>query len=131
MQFPKKYRDLLKDETRAFVYLATIMDDGTPQVTPVWFDSEDEFILINTAAGRIKDHNMQARPNVALVIQDPNDPYRYVQVRGKVVDRTTQGADAHIDRLSLKYLGNPVYQNRTPGMQRVIYKIQPESFDRH
>jgi hypothetical protein len=74
---------------------------------------------------------MQARPNVALVIQDPHDPYRYVQVRGKVVDRTTQGADAHIDRLSLKYRGNPVYQNRTPGMQRLIYKIQPESFDRH
>ena len=131
MQFPKEYQDLLKDETRAFVYLATIMDDGTPQVTPVWFDSDDEFILINTAAGRVKDHNMQARPTVALVIQDPHDPYRYVQVRGKVVDRTLQGADAHIDRLSLKYRGNPVYQNRTPGMQRVIYKIQPESFDRH
>ena len=69
---PKKYHDLLADETKAYLFLATIMADGTPQVTPVWFSTEENYILINTNTGRVKDRNMQARPHVAMVIQDPN-----------------------------------------------------------
>jgi PPOX class probable F420-dependent enzyme len=131
MNFPEKYRDLLDDKTKVFAYLATIMEDGTPQVTPVWFNTDDQFILVNTAAGRVKDRNMKARPKVALCIADPNDPYRYVQVRGRVIQYTTEGANEHIDNLAWKYRGIKKYDNYRPGMQRIIYKILPESFDEH
>jgi PPOX class probable F420-dependent enzyme len=128
---PNSHQDLLKDETRAFVFLATLMADGTPQVTPVWFNTDGKYILINTAEGRVKDRNMRKRPHVALVIADPDNDYRYIQVRGKVVEFTTQGADAHIDALSNKYTGNPQYQHRRPGEKRVKYKILAEKVDAH
>src|SRR5512134_4202163 len=105
MNFPEKYLDLLADDTKAFLYLATILSDGSPQVTPVWFNTDGEHILINTAEGRAKDRNMKARPKVAMTIQDPRDPYRYLGVRGEVVSFTTEGADEHINALSLKYRG--------------------------
>ncbi len=95
--FPQEYLDLLKDETKAFLFLATTMSDGSPQVTPIWFNADDEYILINTNEGRTKDRNMKARPKVALVIQDPNTPYRYIQIRGEIAEHTTQGADEHIN----------------------------------
>ena len=85
MKFPEKYLDLLKPETKAFLFLSTVMPDDSPQVTPVWFDNDGEHILVNTNEGRTKDRNMKARPQVAVVIQDPADPYRYLQIRGKVV----------------------------------------------
>ena len=86
--FPEKFRDLLNPETKAFLFLATTMSDGSPQVTPVWFDSDDEHILVNTNEGRVKDRNMKARSKVAMVIQDPADAYRYLQIRGEVVGFT-------------------------------------------
>lgn len=129
MNFPEKYLDLLKDETKAFLYLATTMPDGSPQVTPVWFDTDGEHILINTAAGRIKDRNMQARPSVAMCITDPKDPYRYLQIRGKVVERVTENAEAHIHHLSRLYTGKDWVL--PAGQERVIYKIAPETFDAH
>jgi PPOX class probable F420-dependent enzyme len=128
---PEQHQDLLADQKKAFVYLATSMADGTPQVTPVWFNTDGEYILINTAAGRIKDKNMRARPNVALCIADPGNPYRYLQIQGKVVGNTTEGADAHINALAFKYLGQDKYPGRKPGEQRVIYKIQPLKVDAH
>ncbi|HTX92427.1 MAG TPA: PPOX class F420-dependent oxidoreductase [Anaerolineales bacterium] len=128
---PESHRDLLKDETKAFVYLATLMSNGSPQVTPVWFNADETYILINSAEGRVKDRNMRARPQVALVIADPANAYRYLQIRGKVVEFTTDGADAHIDALAYKYTGNPKYQNRVPGQKRVIYKVLPEKIDAH
>ena len=131
MKFPEKYRDLLDDKTKAFAYLATVMADGSPQVTPVWFNSDNKYILINTAVGRVKDRNMKARPQVAICIADPNDPYRYVQIRGKVVESTTEKANEHIDALAWKYRGIRKYDNYQPGMQRIIYKILPESIDEH
>ena len=129
MNIPENYQDLLKDDTKAYLFLATIMADGTPQVTPVWFSAEENYILINTAAGRIKDHNMQARPHVAMVIQDPNDPYRYMQIRGKIAERRTEGADEHINTLSIKYRGKDwdIPANET----RVIFKISPDKVDAH
>jgi PPOX class probable F420-dependent enzyme len=123
---PESHKDLLTDEKKAFVYLATLMKDGTPQVTPVWFNTDGDFILINSAEGRIKDKNMRARPQVALVIADPANPYRYLQIRGKVVDYTLDGAEEHIDTLNLKYHGNPNYANHRLDQHRVIYKILPE-----
>ncbi len=120
----EKYKDLF--DKRAFAHVATIMADGTPQVTPVWCDFDGEYVRINSARGRLKDRNMTARPYVALSILDPDNPYRYVQIRGPVVEITTEGADAHIDALSKKYTGSAVYRNRRPGEVRVTYKIRPE-----
>jgi PPOX class probable F420-dependent enzyme len=129
MNFPKEFLDLLNDESKAFLYLATIMPDGSPQVTPVWFSTDGEHILINTNEGRVKDRNMKARPKVAMTIQDPNDPYRYLGVRGEVAGYTREGADEHINQLSLRYDGKP--WNYCDGQKRIIYKIKPTHFDRH
>jgi PPOX class probable F420-dependent enzyme len=128
---PESHQDLLQDRKKAFVYLATLMADGRPQVTPVWFSTEGEHILINTAEGRVKDRNMRARGRVALCIVDPEDPYRYLQIQGRVDMFTPVGADAHIDALNFKYHGVRKYQNRKPGEKRILYKILPEKIDAH
>jgi PPOX class probable F420-dependent enzyme len=127
-QIPDKFLDLLT-KTKAFANLATIMSDGTPQVTPVWFEFDGTHIVINSAKGRVKDRNMRANPNVALSIVDPANPYRYLQVRGKITEITENGADAHIDKLAKRYLGVDSYPNRTAGEVRVIYKIAPEKLN--
>jgi PPOX class probable F420-dependent enzyme len=128
MNFPEKYLDLLKDETKAFLFLATAMPDGSPQVTPIWFNTDSEHILINSVKGRTKDRNMRARPQVAMVIQDPHDPYRYLQIRGEVVDYTTEGAFEHINALAQKY---ERAWTQSPNQERVIYKIKALHFDPH
>ncbi len=128
---PQSHSDLLSDEKRAFAFLGTKFRDGTIQVTPVWFNTSGEYFLVNTARGRLKDKNMNARPEVTLCISDPDDPYRYLQVRGRVVESTEKGANDHIDALAYKYTGNRKYQNYQPGMVRVTYKIQPEKVDAH
>lgn len=122
---PQSHQDLLEDDVRAFTSLATIMQDGSPQVTPVWFSWDGENILINSAQGRLKDRNMRERPVVAMVIMDPTNPYRWLQIRGKVVDITTNGARDHINSLNNKYTGNPNYPV-VPNEVRVIYRIKPE-----
>ena len=129
MPFPEKYMDLFKEETKAFLFLATTMPDGSPQVTPVWFDHDGEHILINTNEGRVKDVNMKARPKVAMAIQDPSTPYRYLQVRGEVVETIREGADEHINKLALRYDNKP-WTNRE-GQKRIIFKIKPTHFDQH
>ena len=121
---PENFRDLL--EKKAFGQLATLMPDGTPQVTPVWLDFDGTHVRVNSAKGRLKDKNMRRNPNVAISLQDPDNPYRYLAVRGKVVDITEKGADDHIDSLAKKYLGKDKYPLRGSGEVRVIYKIQPE-----
>ena len=122
---PESHQDLLKDETKACAYLATLMQDGTPQLTPLWFNSDGEYIFINSAKGRIKDKNMRARPNIAIVISDPKDWYRYIQIRGRIVDITETGADEHINKLNMKYHDGEQWKYR-PGQVRVIYKIEPD-----
>jgi PPOX class probable F420-dependent enzyme len=122
---PQEYLDLLKPETRAFGYLATTMRDGTPQVTVVWFSWDGKFILVNSARGRVKDRNIQEHPAVAILIGDPADPYRFIQIRGKVVGITEDGADELINQLSLQYDGIPWV--KVEGQKRVIFKIAPEN----
>ena len=129
MTFPKSHLDLLEYTTRAYLFLATLMPDGSPQVTPVWFNTEDGLILINTNEGRVKDKNLKARPQVAMVIQDPSDPFRYIQIRGEVTEYTREKADAHINTLSLKYRGEP--WSSQPDQRRIIFKIRPLHFDAH
>lgn len=121
-----KYRDLLT-EKKAFAHLATLQDDGTPQVTPVWIDLKGDRVIVNTARGRVKDRNMSKNPNVALSVADPDNPYRYVQIRGRVVDVHEEGADAHIDAMAKKYMGKDTYPFRTPTEKRVIYEIEATS----
>ena len=122
---PETYADLLKDEVRAFAFLATTMPDGSPQVTPLWFDVEGDRLRINTARGRIKERNMRARSQVALAILDPANPYRYVQVRGVVVEMREQGAEEHIRALSRKYRGTPEFEI-PDGQVRVMILIRPD-----
>jgi len=124
---PDSHIDLLFDETKALAFLATSMPDGSPQVTPVWFNSDGEHILINSAHGRVKDRNMRARPQVAVTIMDLSSPYRYLQVRGKVVEITENGAEEHIHTLSRKYTGSGF--DIPPGQIRKIYKIMPEKIN--
>jgi len=124
MGFPDSHKDLL--QKKAFANLATVNPDGSPQVTPVWFDVDGEDIRINTARGRVKDRNLRRNAAVALAVMDPDNPYRYVQVRGRVSEVTESGADAHIDSLAKKYMGVDKYPYRRPGEVRVIFKIRPE-----
>jgi len=124
---PDKYLDLF-GEKKAFAHLATLMPDGTPQNTPVWFDYKDGKLRVNTARGRVKERNLKEGSPVALSILDPDNAYRYVQVRGRVTHVTEDGADAHIDSLAKKYLGQDKYPFRQPGETRVIYEITPKSF---
>ncbi|HEX2979076.1 MAG TPA: TIGR03618 family F420-dependent PPOX class oxidoreductase [Anaerolineaceae bacterium] len=125
IEIPATHRDLLDDKHRAFAFLATVVVDGTPQVTVVWFIYKDGYFLINSALGRTKDRNMRERPAVALAIPDPTNMYRFIQVRGRVVEITKEGATDHINFLSHKY--NGVDYPLTPGQVRVIYKIEPDS----
>jgi PPOX class probable F420-dependent enzyme len=122
----KKYEDLLSHDRKALANLGTVMPDGSPQVTPVWFDYDGKVIGVNSAKGRVKDHNMRRNPNVALSIVDPENPYRYLALRGRVVEITEAGADEHIDRLAKKYLGQERYPYRRQGEVRVTYRIVPE-----
>ena len=124
MPFPDSHKDLLGK--KAFASLATVSASGGPQVTPVWFDADGGLIRINTAKGRVKDRNLRRNPVVALAVMDPDNPYRYVQVRGRVAEVTETGADAHIDALARKYLGVDRYPYRQPGEVRVIFTIRPE-----
>jgi PPOX class probable F420-dependent enzyme len=123
---PEKYLDLLQQK-KAFAHLATAMPDGSPQVTPVWFDYKDGVIRVNTAKGRVKARNMTEGAPVALSIMDPDNAYRYIQVRGRVRRVTENGADAHIDSLAKKYIGQDKYPWRRPGETRVTYEIEPTS----
>ena len=121
---PEKFLDLF--EKKAFANLATLMPDETPQVTPVWVDYDGTHILVNSARGRQKDKNMKRNRAVALSIQDPENPYRYLEVRGRVEEITEDGADQHIDKMAKKYMGVDRYPYRQPGEVRVLYKIKPE-----
>ena len=123
---PDAFRPLLGDDVKAFASLGTLMPDGSPQVTPVWFDTQGDKIRINSAKGRVKDRNMRREPRVALAIIDPSNPYRYLQIRGRVEHITEEGADPHIDRLAKKYMGADTYPFRQAGEVRVIYVIRPE-----
>jgi PPOX class probable F420-dependent enzyme len=122
--FPDSYRDLF--QKKAFAAFTTLMPDGSPQTTPVWVDYQGGEIWVNSAVGRQKDRNVRRDPRVALAVIDPDNPYRYVEVRGRVREITEQGAAAHIDKMAQKYLGQDKYPYAQPGEQRVLYKIAIE-----
>jgi PPOX class probable F420-dependent enzyme len=121
---PEQYRDIF--DKRSFAHVATLDPDGAPQVTPVWVAYDGEYVLINSARGRKKDRNLRERPRVALSVQDPDNPYRYVGLQGRVVDVTEEGAAEMMDGFAHKYWGRDKYPLRE-GEVRVIYRIAPES----
>ena len=118
------WRDLL-DSKKTFAHIATLMPDGTPQVTPVWIDYKNGKVLVNSAKGRVKVRNMKEGSAVAISITDPDNPYRYVQIRGKVTRVTEEGAAKHIDAMAKKYLGQDKYPFAKPGEVRVLFEIEP------
>ncbi|MAG35999.1 MAG: PPOX class F420-dependent enzyme [Dehalococcoidia bacterium] len=120
---PAGFLDLFRK--RSFAYLATLMPSGTPQVTPVWVGFDGTHLLVNSARGRQKDRNMRERPQVAICVADPDNPYRYLSVRGTVVEVTEEGASDHIDQLSEHYTGRASYAGPASDT-RVTYKIRPE-----
>ncbi len=127
-EIPAAYADLMGNP-RAFAHLATVSPGGAPQVTPVWFDVADGKVRVNSARGRVKTRNMVEGAKVALSILDPDNAYRYIQVRGTVTKATEAGGDAHIDALAKKYLGKDSYPFRKPGEIRVIFEITPTGVD--
>ncbi|MGH9091514.1 MAG: PPOX class F420-dependent oxidoreductase [Acidimicrobiales bacterium] len=106
--------------------LATVAADGSPQVTPLWIDVDGDDLLVNTARGRAKARNVERDHRVAITVIDPDDPYNVVVVRGTVAEVTTEGADAHIDRLAKKYLGVDEYPMRQPGEVRLTVRIRTD-----
>lgn len=115
---------LFQDKNLAFI--ATMMPDNSPQITPVWIDLVDGVIVVNTALGRIKQKNVSRDPRVAISVVDGNNPYHMVTIRGKVVEQTDLGADAHIDKMAKKYLGMDKYPFAVPGEKRILLKVMPE-----
>ena len=127
-EIPAAFQDLMTNP-KAFAHLATVNPDGAPQVTPVWFDFNGGKLRVNSAKGRVKTRNMKEGAKVAVSILDPDNAYRYIQVRGTVRRATEQGWDAHIDALAKKYLGKDSYPFRRPGEVRVIFEIEPTGID--
>lgn len=125
-EIPSAFMDIMT-EKKALAHIATLQPDGSPQVTPVWFDFTNGVVRVNTATGRVKARNMSEGSKVALSIVDPDNDYRYIQIRGTVTKETKDGAVAHIDSLAKKYLGQDVYPYHNDKETRVIYEITPSA----
>jgi PPOX class probable F420-dependent enzyme len=123
-QIPQSHADILGKP--AFAHLSTLMPDGSPQASAVWVDTDGAKIVVNSAEGRLKDRNVRRDPRVAISVTDPENPYRSLMIRGRVVKITNEGADRHIDRMAKKYMGVDKYPFRQPGEVRVLYYIAPE-----
>jgi len=115
---------LIEDKNLAFV--ATLMNNNSPQITPTWIDLVDGIIIVNTAQGRVKQRNVSRDPRVAISLVDRNNPYNMVTIQGHVIEQTTDGADAHIDKMAKKYLGVDKYPFAAPGEKRILLKIEPQ-----
>ncbi len=116
--------ELLKGKN--FCIVATLRGDGTVQGAPVWVDVQDGLAVLNTAEGRAWPRNLERDPHVTLTVQNSENPYEYVEIRGRVAERTRDGADEHIDAMAKKYLDQDSYPFRQPGEQRVIIRVAPE-----
>lgn len=121
---PEKAVELLQDKN--FCVVATLREDGTIHSVPVWVDTDGDHVIVNTAEGRAWPKNLDRDPRVTCEVQNMSNPYQYVSIRGRVCERTNDGADEHIDKLAKKYLGEDKYPFRQPGEQRVIFKFAPE-----
>ncbi|MDH3202140.1 MAG: PPOX class F420-dependent oxidoreductase [Myxococcales bacterium] len=121
---PESHADILNKP--AFAHFSTLMSDGSPHTAPVWVDIDEGYVVINSSEGRLKDRNVRRDPRVAISLTDPENPYRSLVIRGRVVKITNEGADDHIDRMARKYMGVDSYPFRKPTEVRVLYYIEPE-----
>lgn len=121
-QIPVEFLDLF--QKRSFGHLATVMPDGSPQVSPLWVGFDGKFLILNSEKGRQKDRNMRRDSRVAVEVQDPENPYRYILIRGKIVEITEEGAEQGIDDFALRYTG-ATYKYKNPDSPRLIYKVLP------
>jgi PPOX class probable F420-dependent enzyme len=112
-------------EGKNFAYLATLLPDGSPHVTPVWVDHEGDMVLVNTAMGRVKQKNAAKDPRVSIAVADQNNMYDRVVIQGRVIAQTQEGAEAHIDKMANKYTGAKKYERSSPTEKRVIIKTEP------
>lgn len=112
-------------EGKNFAYLATLLPDGSPHVTPVWVDHEGDIVLVNTAMGRVKQKNAAKAPRVSIAVADQNNMYDRVVIQGRIIVQTQEGAEAHIDKMANKYTGAKKYERSSPTEKRVIIKIEP------
>jgi len=110
-----------------FCVVSTLRSDGAVQAAPVWVDVQDGRPVLNTAEGRAWPRNLERDPRVTLTVQNMENPYEYVEIRGRVAERTHEGADEHIDALAKKYLGKDKYPYRQPGEQRLIIRVEPQA----
>ena len=126
LKLSRDVAQLFRDKN--LVYVATLMPDGSPQITPTWVDVDEQSttVLVNTAKGRVKQKNLSRDPRIAVAVVDKNNPYNVATIRGRVAEQTTAGADAHIDKMAKKYLGMDSYPFRNAAEERVILKIKPE-----
>lgn len=122
---PESHKDIILGKN--FAHLATLMDDGSPQTTPVWIDMDGGDLLVNTSDGRVKQKNLDRDGRVAISITDHANPYRYIQVRGVVDAKEPDEGYEHINKMAKKYLGQDKYPYLRPGEKRLIYRIRPES----
>lgn len=123
-EIPAEARHLFEGKT--FAHVATLMEDGSPQVSPVWIDVEDGVVLVNTAEGRLKPKNLRRDPRVAVSVTNPENPYESLLIRGRATELTREGADEHIDALAKRYMEVDEYPLRKPGEERIIVRIEPE-----
>jgi len=121
---PESHRDLVSDDSKAIAYLATTLSDGAPVIAPVWFGIIDDQIAIFSGESSLKARNMHAQPKVSVVLQDPDDQYRYVQIRGRYVGSISDGAREFLDEVSKRYIGKPYPEK--PSADGVILLIQPQ-----
>lgn len=122
-EIPADYRDLFTK--RSFAFVATLLPDGTPHVTPTWVDFDGEHVLVNTVRDNRKDKNIRNDPRITLAIADPENPYRYLSIRGEVIERREEGAREHLDQLAERYTGQATYPGPS-GQQRVVLVIRPD-----
>jgi len=113
-------------QAKNFCLVSTIRSDGSVHAAPVWVDLQDGRPVLNTAEGRAWPRNLERDPRVTLTVQNMDNPYEYLSIRGRVAERTHEGADEHIDAMAKKYLGQDTYPFRQPGEQRVIIRVDPE-----
>jgi PPOX class probable F420-dependent enzyme len=116
--------ELLK--AKNFCHVSTLRSDGSVHTAPVWVDVQDGKPVLNTAEGRAWPKNLERDPRVTLTVQNLENPYEYLEIRGRVAERTHEGADEHIDAMAKKYMGVDEYPLRQPGEQRVIIRVEPE-----
>ena len=124
MALDERVQALLR--AKNFCHIATLTSSGAPHVVPVWVDTDGEHVVLNSADGRFWVRNAERDPRVTCTVMNMENPYEFVEVRGRVAEKTTDGADDHIDAMAKKYWGLDAYPSRRPGQQRVILRVAPE-----